>query len=117
MSDKKTISLNFGRMDKAHVDSVAADTLGDVSEAAPSAPATGTAPFAYIKNSQDEVAYQQKELTTIFNFEKQRVTYVSADASINGTSVPFDKFSSPTAVADAYANLKMLGGNPKPYTP
>ena len=122
MTAKKKISLNFGRIDKAQVDAMAADTLGDaVVVAAPETPLapdpSPRGPIAFLKLDDDTLEVKETGLTSTFNFKTQQVTYVSSGAAVNVAVLAFGDVKSPTAVSDAYANLKMLGGNPKPYTP
>ena len=122
MTVKKKISLNFGRIDKAQVDAVAADTLGaavvvPAPEAATTPAPAPRGPMAFVKLDDDTLEVKETGLTSTFNFKTQQVTYVSSGAAVNVAVLAFNDVKSPTAVADAFANLKMLGGNPAPYTP
>jgi len=132
MTATKKISLNFGRIDKAQVGAVAAGTLGhavvaapDTLPPAPDAPAAEPrGPVALIKMDDQTLEVKEKGLSVLFNFEMRKVTYVSFKtvsaqhfAAVIEEELPFDQVKSPTAISDAYANLKMLGGNPRPYTP
>lgn len=121
MPENKKISLNFGRMKQHDLTAIANNTLGDMPvPAAPddtAPPPQPRGPIALIKVDDDTLEVRETGLTSTFNFETQKVTYVSSGAAVNVAVLTFDQVKSPTAVSDAFANLKMLGGNPKPYTP
>ena len=123
MTEKKKISLNFGRIDKAQVGAMAADTLGDAAvgtqpETEKSAPDAGSprrGPIAFVMLDDQTLEVKETGLTSTFNFETQQVSYTSTDPKVNGTTVPFDKVSSRTVISQAYINLCRLGGFPRPY--
>jgi len=124
MTEKKKISLNFRRIDKAQVGAVAADTLGDVAATAPDtqperdpAAAAPRGPIAFVKLDDQTLEVKEAGLTSTFNFKTRQVTYISDGAMVNVAVLSFEQVKSPTTIADAYANLKMLGGNPSPYVP
>jgi|GEM_PF-2417381 len=115
MTDKKKISLNFGRIGKAQVDSVATETLGDVPQEEQQASAAPSVQPGFFLISHDEIVLREKDLVTLFNFARQKITFGSADPAVNEKSIPFTEFKSPAVISEAYKKLRQLGGNPKPY--
>lgn len=121
MPENKKISLNFGRIKQSDLAVMASDTLGDVPAAAapddtaPEPKPRG--PIAFTKIDDNTLEVTEPGLVSTFNFATRKVTYVSQGAAVNVAVLDFADVKSPTAVSDAFANLKMLGGNPKPYTP
>lgn len=122
MPENKKISLNFGRLGQQEVRAMAGDTLGDV-PAPQGAPAEATTakkprtPIVFTMIDDNTLEVREKGLVSTFNFASQQVTYVSEGAAVNVAVMAFKDVLSPTAVSDAFANLKMLGGNPKSYSP
>lgn len=121
MPENKKISLNFGRIKQHDLTVMANDTLGDIPVAA--APDDTAAvpkprgPIAFVKVDDNTLEITEPGLVSTFNFATRKVTYVSQGAVVNGAVMDFADVKSPTLVSEAFENLKMLGGNPKPYTP
>jgi len=110
MTDKKKISLNFGRIGKAQVDTVAAGTLGDIRQAQPSA-----APPTFFLTKSECIVKREAELVTRFNFAKQEITQWASSGGPELGRMPFEAFPAQADIAEAYEQLRRMGGHAKPY--
>jgi hypothetical protein len=112
--DKKVIRLNFGRITKQTVESMASDTLGNVVvlpvPSATPAVQPPRKPIAFIKLDDERLQIKEAGVYTTFNFASRQVFYQSEDG-INHETRAFDGVAS-RDLEEAHATLKQLGGKP-----